>query len=186
LHIFTKMKKEIIKKIEIPQGVEVEIEGSRIVVKGNGKENSREFKLGEISLEKKENSVVVWCKDGTKNEKKVINTFGAHIKNLMDGIVEDFKYELKICFVHFPITVEINGNEALIKNFLGEKTPRKCSIPNGVKAELNKEIITITSHNKELAGQAAANFEKATRIRLRDRRIFQDGIFIITKNGKEM
>ena len=59
-------------------------------------------------------------------------------------------------------------------------------LPEGIDLEIDKEIITIKSVNKEIAGQAAANFEAVTRIRGRDKRIFQDGIYIINKAGKEM
>ena len=51
---------------------------------------------------------------------------------------------------------------------------------------MDKEIIIVKSVNKEIAGQTAANFETSTRIRKRDRRIFQDGIWITQQAGKEL
>ena len=84
------------------------------------------------------------------------------------------------------MSVDIKGKEATIKNFLGEKIPRKLKILDNVEINIEKDIITINSCDKELAGQTAANFEKATRIRMKDRRVFQDGIFITSKAGKEI
>jgi len=86
------------------------------------------------------------------------------------------------------MTVEYKSKDkiAIIKNFLGEKIPRKVKIPNEVNVDVNKDIIKISSINKELAGQTAANFEKSTFISLRDRRVFQDGIFITNKAGREI
>ena len=59
-------------------------------------------------------------------------------------------------------------------------------MPEGAELDIGKEIITIKSVNKEIAGQAAANFEAATKIRARDNRIFQDGVYIINKAGKKI
>jgi large subunit ribosomal protein L6 len=84
------------------------------------------------------------------------------------------------------MNVEIVGNEVIIKNFLGEKIPRKSKIIENVNVEIKGDIITINSPNKELAGQTAANFETATRIKSRDRRVFQDGIFITNKAGRDI
>lgn len=180
------MKKELIKKIEIPEGIEVSLSGDRVIVKSGDKKNEREFDLANVDLQKKGNEIIVENKKASKKEKREINTMVSHIKNMIKGVQEKFEYKLKICFSHFPITVDIKGNEALIKNFLGERYPRKVRIPEGAKVEVDKEIITITSSDKEIAGQAAANFENITRITNRDRRIFQDGIFITSKCGEEI
>jgi len=180
------MKKEIIQKIIIPEGIEAEINGSTLSIKGKEGESSREFKTDGLMFEKKGNEIIIGSKKATKKEKKMINTTKSHIENMIEGAQKKFEYKLKICFNHFPFTVEVKGNEAFVKNFLGEKIARKLKIPGGVEVKIEKDIITVKSHDKELAGQTAANFETATRIRLRDRRVFQDGIFITDKNGRQM
>lgn len=179
------MRKEIFQNIEIPEGVEVNIEGNLLTIKGKEGENKKAFNITNLVFEKKDNKIVIGNKKATKKEKKMINTISSHIRNMIQGVQKKFEYKLKACFSHFPITIEIKGNKGLIKNFLGEKTPREISIPKGVDIKVEKDIITISSCNKELAGQTAADFEVATKIKKRDRRIFQDGIFIISKAERE-
>jgi len=180
------MHKEIYKKIEIPEGVEAEIDGTILKVKGPEGEVKKDFDISSLDFKKEENQIIIGHKKATKKEKKLMNTISAHIKNMIKGVQKKFEYELKICYSHFPITVESKDKEILVKNFLGEKEPRKMRIPEGVDVEVSKENIKVSSPDKELAGQVAANFEKLTRIRNKDTRIFQDGLYIINKAGKEI
>lgn len=180
------MKKEIFREIEIPQGIDANIEGSTLKVNGPEGEISKTFNLKGLSLSKKDDKIIVGHKKSTKKEKKLINSNAAHIKNMIKGVQNKFEYQLKVCFSHFPISVEMKGKEVSVKNFLGEKIPRKTTIPEGVDVDINKDIIKIKSVDKELAGQVAANFETVTKIRNRDRRIFQDGIFMTKKAGREI
>lgn len=180
------MKKEFHKEVEIPLGIEVFLEGNRIKITGPEGEIEKEFRTGKLDFKKNKNKIVLGYKKTTKKEKKLINTLIAHLKNMIKGVQKKFEYELKICFSHFPITVEIRGRDVAIKNFLGESVARKMKILEGVEVKVEKDIIKISSVDKELAGQTAANFETATKIRKRDKRVFQDGIFMINKAGREI
>lgn len=180
------MRIELYKKIEIPENVEVKIEGGLIKLSGPAGKNEREFRIKNLEFKKNENSILIGGKKITKKEKKIINTTAAHIRNLIKGVQEKFEYRLKVCFSHFPITVELKGNEAIIKNFLGEKVARKCVVLPNSEVNVAKDVITVKSNDLETAGQTAANLEIATRIRKRDRRVFQDGIFMTHKPGVEI
>jgi len=79
--------------------------------------------------------------------------------------------------MHFPFKVEISGNEITINNFLGEKIPRKAKIVDGCKVEIKGDEISVSGINKESVGLTAARLEIATKVKNRDRRVFQDGIF---------
>ena len=186
MHIFIKMEKKLAQEIIIPEGIETKLEGTKLTIKGPEGENSREFDLGNISFKIQKDKIILSHERATKKEKRIINTTTAHLKNMIKGVQKKFEYELKICSSHFPITVKIKEDKATIKNFLGEKYDREISLPKDVEIKIDKDIIKIVSTNKEHAGQAAANFETVTKIKNRDKRIFQDGIYIINKAGREI
>jgi len=178
--------KKIEEIVEIPQGVQVTIEGRSVTAKGKNGEIKREIKSPKVILKKEDSRIILTSSKVTKNEKTQVNTYAAHIKNMMSGASDGHTYELKICSGHFPMNVSVAGGELIIKNFIGEKNPRKLKIKHGVKVKIDGDKITVEHTDKEVAGQTAASIEQLTRRPGFDTRIFQDGIFITKKGQKDM
>ena len=181
----TKMKLNVQEQIEVPEGVEIKIEKGLLTAKGPKGESSRLLRGPKINLEVKDKKILLSAKKATKREKRLIGTFKSHVQNIIHGVVEGHTYKLKICSTHFPMSASVSENEFVLQNFLGEKVPRTLKIRPDVDVKIEGQEITVESTNKELAGQTAASIEKLTRITKRDRRIFQDGIYIISKSKKE-
>jgi large subunit ribosomal protein L6 len=161
--------------VEIPEGIEVQLEQGLIKVKGPKGELSRNYPWRFLDVGKKDKEVHFDNKVGTAKYKALIGTFVSHTKNMIKGVQEPFVYRLKVCSVHFPMNVKLSGNEFVVSNFLGGKQPRKMKFDKtitDIKVEGDK--IIVTSASKEMAGQVAAKIESLTRVRKKDRRIFQE------------
>lgn len=184
--ISIKMKKNLERVIEIPKGIEIKAEGNIITVKGNEKELKKEFDKGKVLLKVEGDELKLSAKNSSRRESKMIGTIFAHVKNMIKGVGEDFVYNLEICNVHFPMNVKAEGDVIVIKSFLGETKNRISKVVGGTKVEIKGNKIEVSSPDIEAAGQTAANLEKATKLTGRDRRIFQDGIFITNKPWKKV
>lgn len=180
--IVARLKREI----NIPEGVQLELENHTYKFKGPKGESQRKFFSPNVKITKQENKIILEpnAKKPSKREKTMINTFTAHINNLIKGVQEGYLYKLKICSGHFPMTVTVDKNKVIIKNFLGEKVPRKARILEETTVKIDGEIITVEGTDIEKTGQTAVNIEKATVIKGRDKRRFQDGIYLTNKHGK--
>jgi len=180
------MKKDLQRVIELPEGFSAEANGRKVTVKGNSKETAKEFDIGKVEIKPEAGKITLSAKNATRRESTMMGTIHAHLKNMVKGLEEGFTYKLEVCNVHFPMNVKEQGDKIVIKSFLGEKEDRFAKIVPGSKVEIKGTTITVTADEIEKAGQTAANLEKATRLKGRDRRIFQDGIFITEKNGREI
>ncbi|MFA5142412.1 MAG: 50S ribosomal protein L6 [Candidatus Woesearchaeota archaeon] len=179
------MKKDTVmdNDLEIPQGIEARVEHNKVFIKGPKGSLEREFLSKSIVISKDSNLIKFTARPANKRNKTMMNTFMAHIRNMLNGVVNGYSYSLKVCSGHFPITVALKGNELSVKNFLGEKIPRVVKINSDVKVKVEGDKITVEGIDIEKTGQCAASIEQSTRITNRDRRIFQDGIWITSKPG---
>lgn len=183
------MVKDLKEVIELPDSVQVALEGHSVIVRGPKGEIIKKLVDPMVNLIISGKEVIVDFNKKIKQNKKskmILNTFKAHLKTMIRGVIEGYEYKLKICSGHFPMSVNIEGNKIVIKNFLGERVPRKAEIMKGVKAEIKGDIIILQGIDKEIVGTCAGRIELATKISNRDRRVFQDGIFLIEKAGKNL
>ncbi len=176
-----KMKHSIIKKIQIPQDIFCSYEFGILKCKKDSSELKKQISMGGADVRISDNEIIIEQKKGNKRNYKAIMSNMAHIKNMFSGLQEKFVYTLEAVSVHFPISLKIEKDKLVINNFLGEKTPRHAKILSDVDVDVKGQRIIVASSDKEAAGQTAANFEKATKIKARDKRIFQDGIYIVQK-----
>lgn len=180
------MKKKLERIIEIPAGMQISLDNGEIAVKDAGKEIRKKINVNKVIIKIEKNAVKISSEKATRRESKMIGTIWAHINNMINGMSKEFVYKLEICNIHFPMNVKVEGDFVVIKSFLGEKIPRKAKIMPDTKVEVNGSVIIVSSHNLEFAGQTASNIEKATKLTGRDRRVFQDGIFITEKCGEKI
>ncbi len=176
--------KAVKEQIKIPDGVTVTIENNLLTVKGEKGVLKRIFYHPKINIKINNNSIEVNGKDVRRKDFALIGTIVAHSKNMIKGVTEGFEYKMKTVFSHFPIKTSVEGNEFIIQNFLGERAARRAIILEGVNIEIKGDDVTIQGINKEKVGQTVANIERATSVKRRDTRVFQDGVYRISRGGR--
>jgi len=166
---------------EIPDGVTVSMDGTRVVVAGPKGTLTREMRFPGIAIEIADSIVTVSTGVTRKRVVAMVGTLASHIRNMCRGVSDGYEYRMKVVFSHFPIQLKLQGTTLVIDNFLGEKQSRFARIEPGVVAQVGNDAVTLSGIDKEKVGNSAANIEHATRIRNRDPRVFQDGIYIVER-----
>lgn len=170
-------------EVKIPTGITITKNGTVLEVKGAKGALTKDFPNPTIQLTVTNGIVEILCA-GTahKEEKALMGTYKAHLRNMIKGVTTGYQYTMKTVYSHFPIKTSVEGDQFVIQNFLGERFPRKAQILPGVKVDVKGDAITISGIDKETVGQTAANIERATRVRNRDIRVFQDGVYTVTRS----
>jgi large subunit ribosomal protein L6 len=147
------------------------MDGATVIVKGPQGEVKKSFPKG-ISVKVSGNTVAVECSD-----KAIKRTVEVLITNMMEGASKGYIKHFKLIYAHFPISVEVKGSDVTIKNFLGEKQARKTVLIGSTKVLAKGQQVTISGPDKEAVGQTLANIRNAMKIKDKDGRVFQDGIY---------
>ncbi len=160
--------------MQIPEGVTFNVSGQEMKAKGPAGEVDKKFP-DKVQVKVNGKDVEIICA-----EKPLRNTFEAHVRNMLKGAKDGYKFKMKVIFAHFPITAEVKGADITIKNLGGEKVPRRTKVIGKTKVEVKGTEIYISGPDKDAVGQTVANIRNATKIRNKDHRIFQDGYYVVS------
>ncbi|GAE93737.1 LSU ribosomal protein L6p [Gracilibacillus boraciitolerans JCM 21714] len=142
-----------LKILEIPQGVEVKIDGSNVTVKGPKGELSRSFN-SEMKINLDDNILTVARPSDSKQHKALHGTTRSIIGNMVEGVHNGFEKTLEIQGVGYR--AQKQGNKLVVN--AGYSHPVEIESIEGIEIEVpaNTKVI-IKGIDKELVGAVAAN-----------------------------
>lgn len=141
--------------IEIPQGVEVTIEGNHVSVKGPKGSLERDIRL-EIEAKVVDNVINVTPKEGAKKPEAMWGLTRSLIANMVQGVSEGYEKKLEIKGVGYK--AEVTGDSITLN--MGFSHPVVVKAPENISFSVEKNVITISGADKEKVGQFASSIKR--------------------------
>lgn len=140
--------------IEIPQGVEVKIDGTTVTVKGPKGSLTQKF-LDVVTIKQEENKIVVTRKDDSV--KNIHGLTRSLIANMVKGVTEGFTKELEIGGVGYK--AQKQGKKLILT--LGFSHPVEVEEPEGITIDVpTPNSIIVKGIDKQLVGQVATDIRR--------------------------
>lgn len=139
--------------VAVPNGVQVNVQGSDVHVKGPKGELKRSFSsLIDIALE--DGQVVIKRRSDNANERALHGTTRAVIANMIHGVSSGFEVLLQVEGVGYR--AELQGKDLAL--FVGYSHPVKVEPTDGISFEVDQKTrqIKVLGYDREVVGQTAA------------------------------
>ncbi len=143
--------------VAVPSGVQVNVQGSDIHVKGPKGELKRTFSsLVDIAME--DGQVVIKRKSDNAAERAMHGTTRAVIANMIHGVSTGFQIVLEIEGVGYR--AEMQGKDLAL--FVGYSHPVKMEPPTGISFEVDLKTrqIKVLGYDREVVGQTASEIRR--------------------------
>ncbi len=144
------------KPIEIPDGVDVSIQSSRVSIKGAKGELAREVS-SEMSVKKEDGTLVVERPSDRGEHKALHGLTRSLISTMIEGVCDGYEKRLEIQGVGYR--AKLKGKQLELS--VGLSHPVLISAPQDIEFELPSQTeIIVRGIDKQLVGQVAAEVRK--------------------------
>jgi large subunit ribosomal protein L6 len=171
-------------EIDVPEDVSASMDRLDLTVEGPNGSVTRKLWYPDIDVSVADDTVAIEAEAEDAKTNATVGTFESHVRNMFHGVTEGWEYEMEVFYSHFPMQVEVQGDEVVISNFLGEKAPRRTPLRGDTEVEVDGEEVRLRGSDIEAVGQTAADIEQLTRVNDKDARVFQDGVYITSKPSR--
>jgi len=146
------------KIIEVPDTVNITLDKSNIIVKGAKGELQFNYNPKmKINHSKEDKTITITRPSDSKADRTIHGTTRALIANMVEGVTNGFKKELKIIGVGYRAAIQ--GNKLTVN--AGYSHPVELEVPKGLTVTVNKNTeVVVEGIDKQLVGEFAANIRK--------------------------
>jgi large subunit ribosomal protein L6 len=143
--------------VAVPNGVQINVQGSDVHVKGPKGELKRTFSP-EIGIALEDGNVVITRKSDNPRERALHGTTRAVVANMVRGVSSGFETVLQVEGVGYR--AELHGKDLAL--FVGYSHPVKFPPPTGISFEVDQKTrqIKVLGFDREVVGQTAAEIRR--------------------------
>lgn len=143
--------------VELPEGVEASVSGTRVIVKGPKGELERTFRP-ELTIKLEDGVITVERSSDLPKVRALHGLTRALIDNMVQGVSQGFEKVLQVEGVGYRPSLQ--GSDLVLN--VGYSHPVTIEPPPGIEFEVDERprLIKVQGADKELVGQVAAEIRK--------------------------
>jgi large subunit ribosomal protein L6 len=166
--------------IALPSGVTITVDPDWITVAGS-KGTLKQFTMPGVTVKQEENQVLVTRADDEAVNRSKHGLMRSLVANMIEGVSKGFEKKLELNGVGFRVALAGTG----LKFNLGFSHEVNYTLPPGIAAKIEGNIITISGIDKQQVGQIAAEIRALKKPEpYKGKGIKYVGERIIRKSGK--
>ena len=138
--------------VELPQGVEFNLSGTAVSIKGGNGTLSMELN-SEVELAQEDDSITVKPRSGSRFSTAIAGTTRALLANMVEGVTKGFEKKLELKGVGY----RANTDGKKLNLTLGFSHPVAYEVPDGITIETPSQTeVIVKGNDKQKVGQVAA------------------------------